>query len=38
MEPIHEAAWDGDMAAIDRLVAEDGERLNAAEPGGLQHR
>ena len=29
MEPIHQAAWDGDVAAIDRLVAEDGERLNA---------
>jgi ankyrin repeat protein len=29
MEPIHRAAWDGDVAAIDQLVAEDGERLNA---------
>ena len=29
MEAIHQAAWDGDVAAIDRLVAEDGERLNA---------
>jgi hypothetical protein len=29
MEPIHRAAYDGDVAAIDRLVAEDGERLNA---------
>ena len=29
MEPIHKAAWDGDVAAIDRLVAEDGGRLNA---------
>ena len=29
MEAIHLAAWDGDAAAIDRLVAEDGARLNA---------
>ena len=29
MEPIHQAAYDGDVAAIDRLVAEDGRRLNA---------
>ena len=29
MEPIHRAAYDGDVATIDRLVAEDGERLNA---------
>ena len=29
MEPIHQAAYDGDVAAIDRLVAEDGERVNA---------
>ena len=29
MEPIHRAAWDGDVATIDRLVAEDGRRLNA---------
>jgi hypothetical protein len=36
MEPIHRAALDGDVAAIDRLVAEDGERLNArnqVDPG-----
>ena len=29
MGPIHRAAWDGDVAAIYRLVAEDGQRLNA---------
>ena len=29
MEPIHRAAWDGDVAEVSRLVAEDGERLNA---------
>ena len=29
MQPIHRAAWDGDVAALDRLVAEDGELLNA---------
>jgi len=29
MEPIHQAAYDGDLAAVDRLVAEDGRRLNA---------
>ena len=28
MEPIHQAAFNGDVAAIDRLVAEDGGRLN----------
>ena len=33
MEPIHEAALDGDVAAIDRLVAEDGRRLNAQIQG-----
>ena len=33
MEPIHQAAWDGDVAAIDRLVAEDGERLNVQIEG-----
>ena len=32
MEPIHQAAWDGDVAAIDRLVMEDGGRLNALNP------
>ena len=26
MEPIHQAAYDGNVAAIDRLVAEDGRR------------
>ena len=34
--PIHQAAWDGDVAAIDRLVAEDGERLNALIQGDLR--
>jgi hypothetical protein len=29
MEPIHDAAVYGDVAGIDRLVAEDGRRLNA---------
>ena len=29
MEPIHQAAYDGDVAAIDRLVADDEERLDA---------
>ena len=29
MEPIHQAAWDGDVAAIDGLVEEDDKRLNA---------
>lgn len=29
MDPIHLAAYDGDVAAVDRLVAEDGERVNA---------
>jgi ankyrin repeat protein len=33
MEPIHHAAYDGDAAAIDRLVAEDGRRLNAQIQG-----
>lgn len=29
MEPIHQAAVDGDLAAINRLVEEDGRRLSA---------
>ena len=33
MEPIHQAALDGDVAAMDRLVAEDGRRLNAQVQG-----
>ena len=33
MEPIHQAAYDGDEATIDRLVAEDGRRLNAQIQG-----
>ena len=35
MEAIHQAAWDGDVAAIDRLVAEDGGRLNAQIQGEM---
>ena len=34
MEPIHRAALDGDVAAIDRLVAEDGRRFDAQIQGG----
>ena len=33
MEPIHRAALRGDVAAIDRLVAEDGRRLHAQIQG-----
>jgi ankyrin repeat protein len=36
MEPIHQAAWDGDVAAIDLLVAEDGERLCAQIQGDVE--
>ena len=36
MEPIHQAAWDGGVAAIDRLVAEDGRRLNAQIQGKVE--
>ena len=33
MHPIHRAAYDGDVAAIDRLVAEDFRRVNAQIQG-----
>ena len=33
MDPIHQAAYDGDAAQVARLVQEDGERLNAGTRG-----
>lgn len=33
MEPIHQAAYDGDAEVVERLVAQDGGRLNAQIQG-----
>ena len=33
MEPIHRASWDGDVEKVQRLVEEDGRRLNARIQG-----
>jgi hypothetical protein len=35
MEPIHRAAYDGNLARINSLVAEDGRRLNAQIQGDM---
>jgi hypothetical protein len=34
MKPIHEAARDGDLAEVNRLLEEDGQRLSAQTPHG----
>ena len=36
IEGIHQAAWDGDVVAIDWLVVEDGRRLNAQIQGDVR--